>query len=401
MKPYIKRKKYLKEIETVINDDLIKVIIGQRRVGKTYLIWQIIDLIKSIDKKANCIYINKELIEYDEIRNHKDLLVFVQKNTRKTKNNYLLIDEIQEIANFEKALRSLRAKGGYDIYCTGSNAELISAEIATLFAGRYYQIEVFSLSYKEFLQFHNLAVGESSLEKFFRFGGLPYLRNLKLEDEVVFPHLEAIYHTILFKDIAERYKIRNFNFLEKLIVYLAQQTGSLISANRIGNFLKSNKFSVSLTVVLEYLEYLKRAFFIQKVNRFDIIGKKGFEINEKYYFSDLGLRHTIIGYRQSDMDRILENVIYLQLRYMGYKVEVGVLGRKEVDFVATRNNEKIYVQVAYQIHRDNMDREFGNLLEIKDNYQKIVVSANKFASRQNTYQGIEHWYVEDFLLKFK
>ncbi len=397
-KTYIKRKKYLKEIKTVINNDLIKVIIGQRRVGKSYMLLQIIDLIKAKDKKANIIFLNKELAEYDDIENYKDLLKFVEKNTKKTKNNYLLIDEIQEISDFEKALRSIRAKANHDIYCTGSNASLISSEIATLFAGRYYEIEIFSLSFSEFLEFHNLEGNNEDLQKYFKFGGLPYLKHLELTEDIVFAHLDAIYNTILFKDIATRHKIRNFNFLEKLIEYLAKQTGSIISANKIGNFLRSKKSSISTTVVLEYLEYLIQAFFIHKVSRLDVIGKKTFEVNEKYYFSDLGLRHTIVGYRQTDIGRIMENAVYLHLLYLGYKVKVGVLEKQEIDFVAEKGNEKKYIQVAYQIHEDNQEREFGNLLKITDNYPKIVVSADMNIGN-NTYEGIKHINIKDFLLE--
>jgi len=395
-KEYIKRESYLKKIVPTIGNDLIKILVGQRRVGKSYMLLQIIDLIASKDKKANIIYVNKELDEYDKIQNHTDLVRHVEQNTKKTKNNYVLIDEIQEISDFHKAIRSLRAKGNHDIYCTGSNAKMISAEIATLLSGRYLEIQIFPLSYTEFLKFHTLTETNDSLEKYLHFGGLPYLKHLQLTDDIVFPHLDAIYNTILFKDIAERHNIRNFHFLEKLVEYLAKQTGSVISGNKIGEFLRTQKISISSTAVLEYLHYLIQAFFIHKVSRLNLIGKKIFEIHEKYYFSDLGLRHTVHPFVQTDFGRILENAVYLHLLSLGYTVYVGVLGGNEIDFVAKKSNEQIYIQVAYQVHEENQKREFGNLLKVKDNYPKLVVSTDTLIGK-NTIEGIRHMHIRDFL----
>ncbi|MBU4370061.1 ATP-binding protein [Patescibacteria group bacterium] len=399
IKSYIKRKYYLDKIKPYINKDVIKVIVGQRRVGKSYFLYQIMDIIKYINHR-NChiIYINKELHKFDNIKNYKDLITFVKKESKGRKKSYIFIDEIQEIEHFEKALRDLNANGGYDIYCTGSNANMFSQELATYLGGRYVEIEIYSLSYSEFLLFHKLKNSQESLLKYIKYGGLPYLINLKLDDDIVYDYLENIYNTILFKDIVSRHNIRNITFLKNLVEYLADNTGSLVSANRISDFLKSQKINISPNIVLDYLSYLIQSFFIFKVRRSDIQGKKIFEINEKYYFEDLGLRHAVVGYRQIDINKILENLVFLHLKIFGYKVTVGQLNGREIDFVCERTGKKLYIQVAYLItNKKIQEREFGNLLAIKDNYPKIVVSMDQVAGGE--YKGVEHVKIIDFLSK--
>ncbi|MBU0722636.1 ATP-binding protein [Patescibacteria group bacterium] len=400
IKKYIKRKIYLKKISPFVDKDIIKVIVGQRRVGKSYLLFQIMDLIKSKHKNAHIIYINKELNEFDKIKGYQDLLDYIKKHIRQNvKKNYIFIDEIQDIDKFEKALRSLKAEGGYDIYCTGSNANLLSGELATYLSGRYIEIKVFGLSYLEFLEFHKLKNNKDSLLQYIKYGGLPYLINLDLKDEVVYGYLKSIYSTILLKDIVDRYKIRNIPFLENLVEYLADNVGSLVSAKKISDFLKSQKINISPNIVLDYLSFLSNAFFIFKVPRSNIQGKKVFEINDKYYFEDLGLRHSVIGYKQPDINKILENLVFLHLQILGYKITVGQLKNKEIDFVCEKQNKKIYIQVAYIITDENKEREFGNLLEIQDNFPKIVVSMDEMISEES-YKGIKHINIRDFLSNF-
>ena len=308
IKKYITRQNYLDRIKPYIGKDIIKVITGQRRVGKSYLLFQIMDIITASDPEAQIIYINKELYKFDFIDNYKALLEYIKEKAGGKKNRYVFIDEIQDIDQFEKALRSLFAEGGYDIYCTGSNAGLLSGELATYLSGRYVEIKVFCLSYIEFLDFHKLQNNSGTFLKYIKYGGLPYLINLKLEDDIVYDYLKNIYNTILFKDVVKRHRIRNIAFLERLTIYLAHNAGSLVSAKKISDFLKSQKTNISPNVVLNYLSHLESAFFIFKVLRSEIAGKKIFEIGEKYYFEDLGLRHTIIGYRQTDIGKILERV---------------------------------------------------------------------------------------------
>lgn len=399
IKTYIKREQYLSRIKPFIGKEMIKVIMGQRRVGKSYLLFQIMDIVKrSKAKNSHIIYINKELSEFEAIKDYRDLLKYIARKSKSGKKSFVFIDEIQEIEQFEKALRNLQAKGECDVYCTGSNAELLSGELATCLSGRYIEIKVFGLSYAEFLQFHKLDDSEDSFFKYIKYGGLPYLINLKLEDDVVYEYLRAIYETILLKDIVTRYGARNVNFLERLVEFLSDNIGSLVSSKRISDFLKSQKINISPNVVLNYLSFLTSAFLIFKVPRADVRGKKIFEIGEKYYFEDIGIRHAIIGYRHTDINKILENIVFLRLKMSGYKVNVGKLENREIDFVCEKSGERVYVQVAYLLkNKSTHSREFGNLLAINDNYPKIVVSMDKTAGGQ--FKGIKHINIRNFLLQ--
>ena len=395
-KMYIKRDIYLDKVKPFIGKDIIKVLIGQRRVGKSYLLFQIMDEIRKQRPKADIIYINKELSEFDEIKNHQDLLAYIKKHKRAKGKTYVFMDEIQDIEQFEKALRSLKAQGRYDLYCTGSNANLLSGELATYLSGRYLEIKIFSLSYVEFLQFHALKEDQDSFLKYIKYGGLPYLKNLTLDDLVVYDYLRSIYNTILLKDVVARYNIRNISFLENLVTYLADNIGSLVSAKRISDFLKSQRVNISPNVVLDYLSFLVAACFVAKVPRLDIQGKKVFEVNDKYYFTDLGLRHAIVGYQQIDINKVLENLVFQHLQVQGFKVRVGCLGDREIDFVAEKQDSRLYVQVAYHITEANREREFGNLLSIKDNYPKLVVSADELIDKSE-FKGIKQVHIRDFL----
>ncbi len=400
IKKYIKREFYLNKIKPYIDKNIIKIIVGQRRVGKSYFIYQLMDFIKDNGvQDENIIYINKELVEFNFIKDYTDLIKYVETKAKTKKKIYLFIDEVQEIENFEKALRSFSTDDRYDIYCTGSNADLLSSEISTLLAGRFIEIKIYSLSYREFLKFHKIKDNEDSFLKYIKFGGLPYLINLKLEENIVYDYLRGIYNTILFKDIVKRYNIRNINFIENLIEYVSINTGSIVSAKKISDFLKSQRINISPNIVLEYLHYLTKAYFIFKVRRSDINGKKIFEIGEKYYFEDLGLRHTVIGYKQNDINKILENIVFLHLAIAGYNITVGKIDGNKVDFICKRGEQKLYVQVSYLMVDEKIrHREFGNLLKIKDNYPKLVVSMDSFIG--GTYEGIKQMNIRDFLLNF-
>jgi len=397
IKRYIERPIYLDRIKPFIGKELIKVLVGQRRVGKSFMLFQIMDLIKRGDENANIIYIDKESHNFESINDHKSFLKYIEGKSDDDKiKNYLFVDEIQDIENFEKTLRSLNATGKYDIYCTGSNAKMLSGELSTYLSGRYVEIEIHGLSYLEFLKFHKLNETEDSLLKYIKYGGLPYLIHLELVDEIIYDYIKNVTNTILFKDIIARFKVRNVDFLERLVEYISDNIGSLVSAKKISDFLKSQKINISPNIVLDYLSHLSSAFFIYRVQRQDIKGKKIFEINEKYYFEDLGLRHSTIRYNQADINKVLENIVFKHLKVLGYKIRVGQLGKKEVDFVCEKDGEKRYIQVAYMITDENRDREFGNLLEIEDNYPKIVISMDNLISK-TSYKGIKHINLRNFL----
>lgn len=396
---YIKRSLYMESIKPYIKKNIIKVLIGQRRVGKSYMILQLIDEILSVEEDANIITINKELDEFRNIRNDVDLNAYISGKTTEEKLNYIFIDEIQEIDGFERCLRSLQTSEKYDIYITGSNANLLSGELSTLLSGRYIEIGIYGLIYTEFLDFHKLENNTASLQKFLKYGGLPYLIHLPLEEKIIFDYLNNIYAAILYKDLVARYNIRNIHFLENLIWFLSDNIGSIVSARKISQFLKSQKVNISVPVVLNYLNQLEKVFFINKVKRSEIGGKRVFEIGEKYYFEDMGIRNAIIGYRPDHINKILENIVFLHLKACGYHVNVGVGDNREVDFIAKRNNSKIYVQVTFRLsNQSTIEREFGNLKTIKDNYPKMVVSMDELMENTNI-EGIEHLHLKDFLSK--
>ena len=378
-----------------MSKDIIKVIIGQRRVGKSFFLFQIIDELKKNDSEIQIIYINKELHKFNDILNADDLINHINKFEKK--KTAILIDEIQEIEGFENALRSLQAELVYDIYCTGSNANMLSSELATYLSGRYIQIEIYPLSFKEFLQFNNLTDNTESLNLYMRYGGHPYIKHLELKDEIIFDYLRNIYQTILLKDIVARNNIRNIRFLEDLSYYISDNIGNLVSAKKISDYLKSQKVKISNQAVLNYLHYLNDAFLVYAVKRYDIKGKRTFEIGEKYYFNDIGLRNSMVGFKPDDTAQIIENLVFNRLIMLGFDVRIGKFDDKEIDFVCSKNNKKIYIQVTSYLNNKNViDREFGNLLLIKDNYPKWVISLDEL--NLDSYEGVEHYSLKQFLL---
>ena len=397
-KEYVSRPEYIERIKPFIGKDLIKVLVGQRRVGKSYLLYQLMDEIRKMHPKASVIYINKEDYAFRDVRTWNDLYEYIKKERGNKKYSYLFIDEIQEIEEFERALRSLMAEGVYDIYCTGSNARMLSGELATLLAGRYIEIKVHSLSYNEFLTFHHIENNAESFLKYTKYGGMPWLVNTGLNDEVVFEYLHNIFNTIILKDVVERYRVRNIAILRSLILFLADNIGSIVSAKRISEYLKSQRIDISVRVVIEYLDYLSNVMLVTPVKRGAVEGRKIFEIGEKYYFNDTGLRNSLIPYRQADLNKLFENLVYSHLIIRGYSATIGQLVDKEIDFVAERRGEKAYFQVAYMIpDQRTHDREFGNLLLIKDNWPKYVVSSDEMIG--SSYEGIIHIHIRDFLMK--
>ncbi len=397
LKTFIKREKYLKAVRLYSGPGLIKVITGQRRVGKSYLLFQIMDELREKGiRKENIVYINKELNEFENIRNSRDLLKYIGDKKIKGKKA-VFIDEIQEISEFEKALRSMQAEGNSDIYCTGSNARLLSGELATFLSGRHIELRVHGLSYGEFLRFHKCEESPAAFMRYLRIGGLPYLINISPSDDAAYEYLRSIYNSILLKDIVGRYNVRHVDFIERLVEFLADNTGSIVSAKRISDFLKSQKIAISPGIILNYLSFLSSAFMVSRVRRSDIKGRKIFEVGEKYYFGDMGIRHSIIGFRQNDISKVLENIVFLHLLSSGYTITVGKLGDKEVDFVCEKNGEREYVQVAYLLSSESArEREFGNLLAINDNYPKTVISMDEMSEK--SFKGVRQINIREFLL---
>ena len=347
-----------------------KVLTGQRRVGKSFLLYQLIEEILAEEPDANIIYVNLEDFTFSSLQTAEDLHSYIISHSKEKVKNYIFIDEIQDIPGFEKVIRSLLLNEDNDIYITGSNAKMLSGELATYLSGRYIEFKIYSLSYSEFLEFHGLTESETSYELYSRYGGLPYLLNLPLEDETVNEYLKSVYSTIVFRDVVSRYKLRNTLFLEKLIQFLSENIGNLFSAKNISDYLKSQHTTISVNQIQSYTEY----------------------------FENMGIRNIVIGYRITDKAKILENLVYNHLLYKGYDIKVGYYGDKEIDFVGEKNGEKLYIQVALKIDSDKTaEREFGNLLKIQDNYPKIVVTEDTFSG--NSYEGIRHCSIRQFLME--
>ena len=390
------RDSYIDRIKPFMRTNTIKVMVGHRRVGKSYILYQLINLINSEESNANVIYINKEDLDFDFIRTCSDLYSYIKDRLLEERRNYIFIDEIQEIEDFHLAIRSLALNDNNDIYITGSNSKMLSSELANELGGRYVEFKIYSLSYMEFLQFHKLKNDDESLEKYIHFGGLPYLINLPMEESIVMEYVKSVYSTIVLRDVIQRKNIRNTIFLEQLIRFLADNIGSLFSSKSISDFLKSQNVRIASNQVSEYADYLAEAYVVHRIGRYDVVGKKFFEIGEKYFFENMGIRNAVAGYKIQDRSKRIENVVCNHLLYCGYEVKVGTMMSEEIDFVCTRNGETVYVQVSAELSRqETIEREFGNLLKIKDNYPKIVVSGER--SFENTYQGIKHVYIRDFL----
>ena len=393
-----KRKGYIDRIKPFMQKSVAKVLTGQRRVGKSFLLYQLIEEILAEEPDANIIYVNLEDFTFSSLQTAEDLHSYIISHSKEKVKNYIFIDEIQDIPGFEKVIRSLLLNEDNDIYITGSNAKMLSGELATYLSGRYIEFKIYSLSYSEFLEFHGLTESETSYELYSRYGGLPYLLNLPLEDETVNEYLKSVYSTIVFRDVVSRYKLRNTLFLEKLIQFLSENIGNLFSAKNISDYLKSQHTTISVNQIQSYTEYLNNAFLIHRVERYDLIGKRVFEIGEKYYFENMGIRNIVIGYRITDKAKILENLVYNHLLYKGYDIKVGYYGDKEIDFIGEKNGEKLYIQVALKIDSDKTaEREFGKLLKIQDNYPKIVITEDTFNG--NSYEGIRHCPIRRFLME--
>lgn len=394
----IKRPHYIDKIKPFIGKQIIKVLTGQRRVGKSHVLYQLMDTIRSEHPGVNIVYINCELEEFMTIRTHTDLSAYLKNKLPDDRKNVLLIDEIQEIDSFQLVLRSLFAQNKCDIFITGSSANLLSGELATTLSGRYIEFPIHSLSYTEFLTFHHLENNFDNLINYLTFGGMPYLAHIGLDESLAYEYLKNVYSSILLKDVVARENIRNVSFLENLVVYLGDNVGNLFSASNISKYLKSQRIQMSPQLTINYLKALTNAFFVHKVVRSEIGGLKIFEIGEKYYFEDIGLRNAITGFnRKTDLHKLLENAVYLHLIQRGYRVFVGKTKDKEIDFVADKEGSKLYVQACLTATgKATAEREFGNLLLIPDNYPKYVVTLNDVIIG-NDYQGVKQVNFLDFL----
>ncbi len=395
----IERPIYMNQIRPYIGKDMIKILTGQRRVGKSYILKSVANEIRSKEPSANFITINLEDFAFSHIVDAKALYDEINSKLSQEKKNYIFLDEIQEVENFDRVVRSLALDPANDIYLTGSNSSMLSSEIASRLAGRSIEVKVHPLSYGEFMMFHGLEDSDSTLQSFLRYGGLPYLRNLP-NQATWGEYIEGITNAVVFRDVVTRHSVRNTDFLQRLLLFLADNIGQIFTAKKIADYLKSQRQTASVSSVQTYVKYIEDAYVINRSRRWEIEGKRFFEIGEKLFFEDLGIRNSIVGYRPHDVSGLMENAVYNHLIIAGYKVTTGVLkGGREVDFIAEKGSEKKYIQVALTVLDEaTASREFGNLEVIPDNYEKILVTLRD--TFPNTYNGIKAVNLREFLTSF-
>jgi len=390
------RKKYVNKIKDYSSTWNILILEWQRRVWKSYsLLWFLKEFKINLD---NVFYINKELDINDEIQNQKDLNILFEEVLKNKKIEYIIIDEIQNIENWEKFVLAKFSEKKYKIIITGSNSKLLSWELSTLLTWRYLSCEVFPFDFKEFLEFKNYEKNINSFKEYVQFGWMPEVLLLPT-DELKQNYIKNTLNSIFFKDIVSRFTIRNTKLLEKVFRYLQSELGNIISITNVWNYVKKVfKKEVSLTTISNYLDYLTFPFLVREVQRYDIKWKKILDYTAKYYFSDIWIRNSNWFNFVNDIWKVLENLVYIKLVSDGYDVKVWELAWKEIDFIAEKNGEKKYIQVTYLLSDEKViQREFGNLLKIKDNYEKIVVSMDE--SFGNTYEGIKNINILEFLAR--
>ena len=396
-----KRTRYINTIKPFIDKPVIKVITGIRRCGKSTFLKL---LIKQLEEKGipqnNIVFINKDSLQFDFITDYKELNKYVTNKFKKVKGKkYVFIDEIQEINEWEKAVTSFLTDNIADIYITGSNANLLSSELATMLTGRYIEIKMNTLVFSEFLQFRNKTEKDKEQEfaNFLKYGGFPGIHQMQFDNEVIQQYINALYSTVFLKDVVSKNQIRDVALLEKIAKYIADNCGNITSAKGISDYIKSQKIKTSVETIQNYIFWLINANFISKVNRYDIKGKRQLEQYEKYFLSDIGFIYSIIGDRTDDLSGKLENMVYLELISRGYNVHIGKLYSNEIDFIATKGNDKIYIQVTYSLSDNSViEREFGVLEKLKDNYPKIVLPLDKYYGENRN--GIRWYNLIDFLL---
>ena len=402
----IKRDLYLEEIKKYMNKPLIKVITGMRRSGKSMILKLIHEELKKQGvPEKNIIYINFESLIFMDIKDFETLYKYIiDKTTNISGKFYILLDEIQEVKAWEKAINSFLVDLDADIYITGSNANLLSSELATYIAGRYIEIKIYPLSFQEYIDFatENNKEKPLSLDEYFNqylnFGGLPGIHILNYSNDEIYQYLADVYNSILLRDVIARNNIRDIELLERVVLYIIDNIGNTFSAKNISDFLKNQGRKLSIETIYNYLKALENAFIISKVQRYDIKGKNILETQEKYYLSDLGFRHAKLGYQSNDISGYLENIVYLELLRRKYKVNIGKQGNKEIDFIASFRDERLYLQVTYLLASpETIEREFSVLNSIKDNYPKMVLSMDNLP--ESNIEGIKRKKIIDFLLE--
>ena len=401
------RELYINQLIRYVDSPVIKIITGIRRCGKSYLLKLLFNYLinQGIDDKQ-IIKIDFESIQYESYRDYKSLYDYViGKVIDRNLKTYILIDEIQEVFEWEKAVKSFMVDLDCDIYLTGSNAHLLSGELATYVAGRYVELELYPLSFNEYIDFYeviedNQSDVEEAFNDYLKYGGFPGLYQMPREDDLKVQYIKGIYNSVVLKDVIQRNKIRDAELLERIFNYIMDNVGQIFSAKKIADYLRNQGRKVGIESVYSYIQALEGAMILYPAKRYDVKGKKILDRMEKYFIADLGIRYSILGYRQDDIAQLLENVVFFELKRHGYQVYVGKEAEREIDFIAVRQGEKLYVQVTYLLASNQViEREFAPLANVDDNYRKIVVSMDRMSIGNR--EGIEWKNIIDFIRSLK
>jgi len=395
----IVRPHYLEMLRTYRDIPLVKILAGIRRCGKSTILQMLKeDLLKNGVSAGHIISMRYTSEDFDDNMTDKDMYNSIKEKMACGGRYYLLLDEVQEITNWEKAVNSLLENFDTDIYVTGSNSKLMSGEISTYLTGRYISIPVFTLSFAEYMEFKKPGEGSPKelLNEYIRMGGFPIIALSSFDENTAYQVVEGIYHSVITNDITRRHNITNFALFHRIVKYVVENVGKTFSANAIVKFLKSEGRALSVESVYNYLEWLEKAFVIYRCQRYDLQGKSVLKTQEKFYLADASLKYCVIGFNAKSVAAMLENIVYFELRRKGYEVYIGKNETKEIDFVAVRRSERIYVQVCRNMPEES-DREAANLLEIKDHYPKYIVTLDELAA--GNINGIKVLHLADFLLR--
>lgn len=393
----VKRDFYLNQITPLIDNELIKVITGIRRCGKSYMLGLIKDeLINRGISENNIILINFESAKYRNVSNARELDLLIASMVENIDGRiYLFFDEIQNVDGWEKSINACRVDWDCDIYITGSNSKLLSGELATLLTGRYFEIKMYPFSYREFLDYKNQSSSDELFDEYALYGGFPQI--FDLNDENKLKYLHDLFNSILYNDLISRYQIRDANLLERLIIFLMDNMGKTFSAKSLSDYLlEEENIKIAPKTIYNYIDYLSNSLLIKKVQRENIEGKEILKIHEKYYIIDHGFNQVFNGRNQVNFSRTMENIVFVELLRKGYDVTIGKIGDYEIDFIAKKHKSKAYIQVTYSLsHEETLNREFRSLLKVQDNYPKYVISTDRFDFSD---EGIIHLNIVDFLL---
>ena len=393
----IKREFYLNKLIDVIGTPDIKVITGIRRSGKSKLLESFKEYIINNVKAYNIIHINFNLPKFENLKEYHKLYEYISGNHIKGKHNFVLIDEVQMCKGFEKIINGIHAEEKYDIYITGSNAFLLSSDLATLFTGRTFSFEIYPFSFKEYLQYYKYKDIQEAFDNYVKEGGMSgsYVYKTQIDK---YKYIEDVFNTLILRDIKQKYNIRNIDILNNLSNYLIDNISNLTSSNNITNYLNSNKIEITDKTIKNYIDYLCNSFAFYKIKRYDIKGKKYLSTQDKYYLADHSIKYATLGTSNMDYGRTYENIVAIELLRRGYELYVGTLYKKEIDFIAQKRNEKLYIQVADNIdYQDTLNREAEPLLQIKDAYPKIIIARTKHENYQ--YEGIQIYDIANWLAK--